>query len=429
MPRGGKGGSPAPTKPRAGEGAWSRRNTSPVILLNVLGKSADDLLNRLIRFHFKEHLGKATEIKLDFRNDDRLLLEDPRTLPNQKWEIRFGFLDDISPVITGYIRDVEPSYADRRTVSLTLYDGTLTLSKTSRGKNWGKVPTSDIAKAIAKAHGLKAAVEPSNDTPKQAWVQPNDVNDIRYLRDLAVQIDFEVFMDGTPETLVYRKKAYDRVPKAVITYFDDGSERAFLKSFKPKVKSLGPLSTSASGTDAKKGKGDKGAETGKSVRMAAVANYNQSGVADQVIAASSKQDVSKPVPANTDTKKLAEVHRNQMLDRSNEASSSHALTPSLRRGDIYELRGLDKQLNGKWYIVGVTHEMSGSSHSTSVEWKRDSTNGKGKKNGNVNNKDAANGGPKPGVVQAVYGGTGVVDNNVIPAGAPVPPVPKGPVRQ
>lgn len=428
MPRG-KGAGPAPTRARAGEGNWSRRNTSPIVMLSILGKPADDLLRRMTKCSIKEHLGKATEMRFDFRNDDRLLLEDPRTFPNQKWEIRHGFMDDISPVITGYIRDVEPSYADKRTVTLTLYDGTLTMSKTSKGKNWGRIATSDIAKAMAKSHGFKAAVEPSNDVPKHAWVQPNDVNDIRFLRDLAVQIDFEVFMDGTPETLVYRKKANDRVPKAVIVYFDDGSERSFLKSFKPKVKSLGPLRTSAAGTNAAKGKGDKGSETGKGVKMALVANHDQHGVADQVIAASSKQDVAKPVPANADTKKLAEVHRNQMLDRSNEASSDHAYTPSLRRGDIYEFRGLDKQLNGKWYIVGVSHEISGTSHSTKCEWKRDATNGKGKKNPNVNNKDAANGGPKPGVVQTVFGSTGAEANNVIAAGAPVPSLPKGPVKQ
>jgi hypothetical protein len=389
-----------------GSGGWSRRNFAPAVLLNINGKDASDLLGQLTTFTHKRELAKSAESKFTFRNDTRRLLDDPRTFPNTTWTFRYGYLNDMSPIITGIVREVEPSYADRRTVVITLYDMALNMSQTSAGKNWGKVSTSEIARQLAKLHGFQATIEESGDVPKKAWVQPGDVNDIRYLRDLAMLIDFEVLVEGTPPRLVYRKKQYDSPPVGTFIYHDDPSERLYVNSFKPKVKSLGPYKSSASGAnDQKKDDKKKNVETGvpkKVVQLSARPNLGPRGVvngnsfeAKVINNPAAARSVNRPVPSNANARKTLEAARSQMLDRANEASSAHPLTPSIQLGELYTWKGIEKQVDGKWYTKEINDTISGSGAATTVSWKRNSTGaGKPADNGNKNNKE--DGGPKTG---------------------------------
>lgn len=382
---------------RQGSSSWSRRNFAPVIFLSIdptghndpgSAKAADDLLRQLIDFSHKRHLAKAAETHFKFRNDDRKLLDDPRLLPNTLWQFRFGFLNDISPIINGYIRNLEPVYADRRTVTVTLYDSTATLSTKSSGKNWGKVSTSTIAQAIAKKHGLKFAGEDSKDAQKKAWIQPNNTNDIQYLRDLAVLIDFEVFVDGNPATLYYRKKPYDQAPRGELVYYDDPSEFSYVKSFAPKVKSLGPIATSVSGTDSDKGKNVKTETTGQGPSALDV----QFTLGDQGIKGVDvirKKDVSVHAPSGHKPEQLVQAARQQILDKCNEAHSTHMLTPSISAGAIYTWRGMEKSVNGKWYCLEEHHTISGTGYGTTAQWKRNAAGEGGEKAKNVNNTGVA----------------------------------------
>lgn len=414
-----KAANPA-TGSRDGVAKWSRKNRAPVILLSVDGKPANDLLRLCTKFTFKRCLGKSTECSITFRNDTRTLLDDKRLFPNQTWKIRFGYWDDLSPVHEMIIRLVDPDYGMKATVTVTLFDSLLNASTKSSGKNWGKVSSTTVAKAIAKKNGWKFSGDDSKDVPTKSWIQPNDVNDVRFIRDLAAMVDFEVFLDGSPPTLFYRKKQYESGPKGILTYFDDPSEDSYVKRFNPKVKSLGPVQAGVASTDAEKGKGKKGTvDKPKGASMAVYVNLGDKTPTsrDLVIApASAKKDVSKPAPSNSDTKRLAEVARQQMLDKCNEADSDHPLTPSLSAGSIYEWRGIDKQVNGKWYVYEETHSISGNSSDTKISWKRNATNKGNDKNNNVNNKKSDGALSKNAKIEVVAGRTGAEAFRYIPPG-------------
>lgn len=383
---------------KPGRVGWSRRNFAPVLFLSIeqngVFKDAGDLLSQLLSFRCKENLGKATETKFLFRNDGLALAEDPRFLGNTVWRFRFGYFNDLSQIFLGVVRNVEPDYSSKCTISVTLFDYSLNLSQTSGAKNWGRVQSSEIAKALAKKHGMKARVTPSNDVPKKAWIQPSDMNDLAFIRDLSAMIDFEFFVDGDPPTLVYRKKDYDSIPKANLTYYTDPSEYSYLKSFKPKVTSLGPYSSGVAGTDAGKGKGEASKNTDPSKANPGLApsqNLQFSERGNRAVATVvSKKPVASPAPSNTEPAKLAVVKRQQLLDRSNEASSDHPLTPALSKGLIFNILGVEKPLQGKWYIQEASHELSGTNASTKVTWKRNATGGK-KDMANTNNKASADG--------------------------------------
>ena len=385
-----------------GRVGWSRKNFAPVLFLSCEEKdgsfkSAEDILAVCTSFTVKDTLTKACETKFAFRNDDRLLAEDPRFLGNTRWRFRFGYYNELSPIMIGFVRNIEPNYDDKMSITVTLYDASLNASVETTAKNWGKITSAEIAKKMCKKHGWVPAVEDSKDVPKKAWIQPNDVNDIRFLRDLAAMVDFEVYVEGSPPTLFYRKKKYDVAPSGSLTYFDDPSEFSYMKSFKPKVTNLGPLATGASGTDAGKGKGAKDSSKDPSKENPAIGGGRLTFGAERDSSGQTKtheitRPVSVPIPANTDPKKTATILRQQLLDKSHEASSDHPLTASLQKGLIFVINGVEKPLQGKWYCQEVTHTISGTGAETKVNWKRNSEAGKGA--ANVNNKDKGSEAPK-----------------------------------
>jgi phage protein D len=432
---GGGAGGPATQQ---GQVHYSRRQQAPVLLLSINDKPANDLLRITTSFTHKRSIGKSAETKWVFRNDDRTLCDDPRMFPNTEWKFRFGFTsggfaNDISAIKQGFIREVAPVYDQKRTVTITLYDALLNMSTKSSGKNWGRIQASDIARALAKKHNFLFAGDDSKDVPKKAWIQPSDVNDVRYLRDLAAQTDFEVFVDGSPPTLFFRKKPYGNSPKAILIYYNDPTEFSFVKRFAPKVKSLGPMQAGVTGTDAEKGKGDKKTSGDPSKNGPALSVYiafGDVGPSSSFVAASSavKKDVSTHAPAGVNTAALVAASRQQMLDKSNEATSDHPLTASITVGDIYQWGGLEKQLNGNWYAFEEHHELSGSGSSTKIIWKRNTT-GQGaasEKAKNTNSSSTSGAGGTPAKVVYVYANTGSGETVVIPPGNPPPPIKSAP---
>ena len=424
---------------------WSRRNFAPVLFLTINGQDASDLLRRTTSFTHKGSTKKMAETTWVMNNFDRKLLSDPRTFPNTRWQFRFGFFNDLSPIITGIIREVKPTYADSCTVTFTLFDVSSLVSQGSGARNWGRIPSSEIAKKIAKANEMEAVVDDSRDIPAKAFIQPANINDLQYLRDLAADIDFEVFVDETPPRLYYRKKPYDQQPQNVLTYFDDHTEFAYVKSFSPKVKSMGLFNIGVSKANAGKGKASNKAvssqgkdaalagyrsldgDTGRATKVpaktyidvgdatAALAASAAAGAAGGIVGAAllatkpvsrSRDLVSKTAASGANVKGLAAAARSQLLDQANEASSDHPLTPSIVFGKLYEWRGLDQQLNGKWYADEVTHTINATSSGTQVTWKRNAK-GTGKdKSKKPNKKDPATTNNPSKTTIIVYGDSG-----------------------
>lgn len=380
----------------SGARTFSRKNFAPILYLWINGKESNDLLRLCTEFTYKRALTKSAEIHFHFRNDDHELMDDVRLFPNTEWRIRFGYFSDMSPIITAYVRQVEPSYADKRTVVITLFDAALTMAQKSSGKNWGTVTTSSIAKAIAQSYGMKAIVEDSKDKQKKAWIQPNNINDIQYLRDLAVMVDFEVFVDGSPPVLHYRAKKYDSAPRNRLIYYDDPTEYSYVKKFALKVKSLGPLASTASGAKTETNKKNEKAQA-KDPNAGVYFNAAASGGKVTTVYVPPKA-INIQAPADHKAGPLVEAARKQMLDKANEAHSEHPLTPSINAGSIYEWSGIEKQVDGKWYCSEENHTINGTGSSTHCTWKRNPADTK------KNNKDVdkKNGGAGKGEGPAVY---------------------------
>ncbi len=429
------------------KGTWTRRNTTPVLFLNIDGRDCADLLRITTDFQHKVSVKKAAETTWTMRNDDRKLLEDSRTFLNRVWRFRFGYFNDLSPIIHGIVREIAPVYGDKRSVKFTLYDASLNISQTTAGKNWGRISSSDIAKKIAAIHGMEALVTETNDIPKKAFIQPPDVNDLQYLRDLAADLDFEVFVEGSPPILFFRKKPYDMPPLRRLIYYDDASEFSNVVSFTPKMKSLGPLATSSTNGDGKQSKSAQGDDRKLAGRISIdpVTGQRRTAAGDrqgtsisaeqftQILIASDSQGTSvyetevllalknqhelskfkKPIhksaAGSVNTRTVASVARQQLLDATNEASSEHLMTPSIWPGNVYEWAGVDKAFSGKWYADEGTYGINGSGGKTSITWKRNAANSGKEKAKNVNNQAPNEPGTRQKTVK-IDGNTGEVSS-------------------
>jgi len=374
---------------------WSRRNHAPVLFLSINGEAANDILALTTSFVYEQNVGKAATTTWLLDNSDRSLPADPRLFSNVEWKYRYGYLDDLSPVITGVIRNVEPKYADDCTLTITLYDHSLSLSKGSAGRNWGNVSSSDIAKRLAAKYGLKARVDDSKDKSKRAFVQPGSVNDLQYLRDLAADLDFEVFVDGSPPELTFRKKDYDAQPERKLTFYTDPTEFSYVQSFSPRIESLGAVSSGVAKASTTTNDPKKADVTSGGTGLGGFAsNYSvvvtPGGGSVVVPRLDPKRGVTSAAPSGADAKRAATAKRAQMLDRANEATSEHPLTPSIRMGTLYEWDGLDSVMNRKWYVKETKSTITGNQASTSVEWKRNASNKGAKKSDSANNKSADN---------------------------------------
>ena len=403
---------PTDIKPTgAGATRASRRNFAPVLMLSVDNKDASDLLSVCTSFSFEKRIGKAAKATFEFRNDDRISLmggpsgrSDPRLDTGVTWKFRFGYFSDLSPIHSAYVRKLEPDYSGKRVLRVTLYDSSMYMASSSKARNWGRVKSSQIAKKIAERHGLAFEGEDSKDVPAdRAFYQAGDMNDFAYLRDLAAMIDFEVIVLTSPPKLVYRKKSYDQEPSGVLTYFDDFSSTSYVKSFKVTMKDLGPVAVQAATPTSKAGPrvdvtgnnpglghrlgvGDKGRTEGPTKTQTPSFVRKQDG---SVTEKNTGVTVKAPSGANPD--QLATISRQQILDKCNEATSEHPLTPSIEFGKIFEWKGVDKAVGGLWYVTEEKHNISGRGSSTSIQWKRTGMNGDGAKTKNTNNKKASGG--------------------------------------
>jgi hypothetical protein len=403
----------------------------PIVFLYVGGRPAHDLVSRLTSFSYSKTIKKTAETRMTFRTDgDPVdvwglsidLASDPRFQSNAVWQFRYGYLHALSPIITGIIRQVEPSYGEGRSVSIQLLDKSTMMAKSSSNKNWGRIPSSKIAQQIADKYSIGSQVVDSKDLPKKAFIQPGQVLDLQFLRDLAGEINYECFIEDDPPTLVYRPVPYDDPPEdGKIVYRGNPGQFSFVKSFKPSIKSLGPISDGSgkAGLKKKKEKNQKQDKADRDFRRFYTtqkgvtgydAGYEKSyyvnvNTGDRIVATydehrslvSSRPGSvighgnrmikkvttldqgklkamharNKPAPVGANTSAVAGTRRTQMLDKSQGAKSEHPLTAKLKVGSWYVWDGLDKPFNKRWYCSGINSQISASGASTSVTWKRD----------------------------------------------------------
>jgi len=308
----------------------------PIILVRVDGEDADDLVFHMESLDVHDELKKAMEATIVFEAQDPepglrgSLIEDERLQPGANWEIRWGYLTDLSRtrrfLVTHFIPDFRLDGSLK--VTLFLHSKGARLNRDTKSRNWGRVNTSDIARRIASRYGLAADIEISNDRRNRAYVQPTGTPDLVYLQKLAAKINFVSYVDG--EILVYRRPRTDETPLIELVWYGGGPTE-IMQSFRPEIKAVPRRKSKVNGPDDKNNKkkssqsrtgGNADSALGKIVTFDATHRsfWESEGTGG---------NSSTPETDSRKRKRDADAKQKKLLERANKATITCLGTPRL----------------------------------------------------------------------------------------------------
>lgn len=405
----------------------------PGFYFKVLGQPASDIAAVCTEFKLTEgHLKKkeVNKLELTLADPDFFFDDDPRLESDVEWLVRWGYAHDLSRVHRFTFKFYEPVYDERgsHTKKLTLHGEGAELIRCKSARNWGTVTSSSIAQLIAKRHGLKTAIDESNDQSDIPYVQPSSVDDYGYLSQLASDIDFEFFIDNGVLTYRSRETAYGGDAYWRFVY---GSPGSLLKDFVPEVKTPSSVNVQARAADTKAAEHtdvqpqvNNQNVGGQHLGSAVVPNYNkvdpaaiaksnavsfdeikrdannlakrgqqlkidlETGKAFMVnVPDAAAETVKTPETNAAKVKQITIATKRHFLDESVKARARFIGTPKVSRSKTYTFVLPDRRLSGAWYVNEVTHTITSRGYETTAQLHKGALNAFGTPKGNRTNVD------------------------------------------
>lgn len=353
-------------------------------LLRVNGEDASDISYRISSVKIKEgsRKGLVLDVSISGLNPEHInfeddLIDDRRLYKGAKWNVRWGYLQDLSGITQFIVNSMEPDFAESGalTIKVSLVGKDWYMGRESSACNWGRVNSSDIARQIATRHGFTSVIiEDSNDArASRAYIQPANVSDFEYLQQLGRRIGFVCYIDSN--TFVYRTEDWDSSPHLELAWYS-GDPNSRLLSFKPEVKEAKNGSTRANG-DSKDGtqdtKDDAVDALGRRVTVDGHGNQNYVEGNRRAVTvdrerptntpqfARDEEGVCREVPTAEEEpparRRIAAVKQTNALEGVNAATAKTLGTPKLRKDTNVLITGVGVKLSGVWHITDVDHDL------------------------------------------------------------------------
>lgn len=435
---------------------------TPIVMLRVDRLPATDLATRIVDFSYEDHLSKVDQAVITLADPGYELADDSRLTSDTQWDIRFGYVSQLSPVISLRLKYFEPTFAQDGVhyKKVTLHGRAADLLRFTQGRNWGRMTTADIASQIARRHGLSPVVDPSEDMTETPYVQPAVISDWEFLRTLADDIGFEFFVEAGKLFYRSRDTAYSQYPESALVYGAPGSR---LLSFSPSIKATKVKNVQATGADTAKGKGvahtadnqnvggvhlgnslptarnpaaprehaTSGTDAIRRVKQAkadygigallektreytvdlesgktSLTNVNTLGKPAEGAAASTVATTEKNA---TKAKRVAKAVKRNFLDLAVTADGNLIGSPDVFAKRTYMIVVPERRLSGLWYCKEVTHRITGGTYTTGVKFHRGAFTG-GKQKNNRKTADSANKKPVGAAAGRPKGGLGGIND-------------------
>lgn len=349
----------------------------PRFFIEMDGKSIEDLLPHIVSFEYKDNDKKADELSIHFSNKSLLWQDDPRFLKGTKIKTRWGYPGgDVSTVRQMTVVGVELSMnTDIPGIVLKAFDKrhemSLKTSTKGRARNWGFKSSTDIARAIAKEHGLKFEGEDSKDARKEFRHQTANVNDVALLNNLADKLHWDFYVDGS--TLHFHKK---RLKSGVsdqnfeYTYFTDG--RGTLLEFSTDLDLKKKAKTGQVGVDPKTGKVISAHADATTTEDQKTGQYSPIILSRGLI----YREAPFFVPTAETNKSIVDKHTKAEKGdeelKGLEASITVVGTPKLQSKTMVKISGVGRTYSGNWRVTEARHiiKPSGQVYITTCDMKR-----------------------------------------------------------
>jgi len=365
---------------------------APRFSLEIDGENAADIARDVKQFSYSDDEDKSDELTLILVNKGLKYIDDPRFEEGITMRARWGYPGDVSEVMQCVLSKAKPGFPQNGIPTMIVkgFDLSREMHRGGNPQNWGSVQSSDVARGIADRYSLNTDIEDSDDERSDSRIQAAGITDIQYLKQLADQINWDVYVEGS--TLHFHPKRYDARPKFEFTYYS--SKVGTLLDFNPNVKMTKQARTGKAGADTKSGEssgsenkeGDSDGSPNASLGDFLI-DTNSGEFSGRTKGSGSNSNQSRPNPAagepwsligNTAYFKMKAIEQ-QVLSLNSpeksekvrnkhsaaaqakidmnavEASATMIGTPQLRAKQNITLKGVGKRYSGIWRVKKSTH--------------------------------------------------------------------------
>lgn len=278
-------------------------------------------------------------------------------------ELAMG-IDEVTPIFTGEVTALAPEFgglARGDSLKVQAYNRLHRLQFGTQQRTFEKMAASEIASSIADEVGLTGTVD--NSTVKHSHVTQRNISNLKFLKELAKPINYEVSVDD--KTLYFRESQESQGHTLSLTYRNE------LIEFTPRQRAL-PLGEKVEvrGWDVKNkqvivgsaGAGDEtskmdGAQSGAEISSAAF-----EGVTLTI--------TNEPVADTDEATQIAKARYNHQQRNFIEADGSCVGLPLLRAGQTIEIVGVGETFSGIYYVTSVTHTIGTEGYQTRFKVRR-----------------------------------------------------------
>lgn len=269
------------------------------------------------------------------------------------------------PIFRGRLHTLNPAFQNSGVPSLSVqgYDFSHGLQKKKSHFSRTNVRVSDAASEIARLNGLDASGVESTIPTHASIRQSEDESDSDFLKRLAKDIGFEVFVRG--------KTLYFRQPEDVTTELLTFDWLNSIISFTPRFSDSAQVSeVRVRGWNPSTKERIEGRATAGDLKAL---SGGTSG-AEQVQEASGEPVTlsieNRPIHSQEEANVLARAELNRRNDILITGSGEVVGTPSLRMGMNVMINGIGIRFSGRYYVTSAKHSIGDSGYKTSFEVRR-----------------------------------------------------------
>lgn len=326
------------------------------------GAAPRELAEAVITVSARLELEMADMIELKLSNADLRWTESDVLAEGKKISLSLGYLEtEMKLVATGTIIRRECEFPERGPAICTVvaYDKRHLLKHGVNSRTWKDTKDSDVVTQLAQKAGFKADVDDTG--APEPYLFQSASTDIAFIRERAMRIGYEVYLDAENETLHFKK------PRTT------GSAAVKLKwgetlfSFSPRFSTSNVVEEiTVRGWDPKKKAAvvatAKPEAPGLGVARSAVANASKFG---------SRQTLLVGAPSSTsDAQAMAKSWLSQQLLHYADGTALCQGDPAIRPGAIVGFDGVGKRSAGDYYVASVFHDFDHRGYRTFFEYLR-----------------------------------------------------------
>jgi uncharacterized protein len=358
-------------------------------------------------------------------------------------EFKFGYrAGKTSDLRKARITDISYKYGENVKISVKAMDLGTVMKKSTSNKIWRNITTREIALEIASRYGM--TVEADFDGKFWKSVPQGHLSDFEFLQQLSMkETDGNYIIQITDTVIKFIRRALNERSLTTLTFKDPNSGIiSFSSDYKESSAKNEGVGVSMAGFNPM----DKKAEVGKadpnSQKNAATlgerktiysadGNIMGSWGSEESTNLNVKQVAQKPAKEETTFEKTTRLGKTivtavqdpteltNMANTSNKTGNLKILTgslvlegkPNIRSNRIITLSGFFKRDLGNWYVKKVTHSITSSGYTTTLDLEKNGSNSKVAGRGKATNPNTAKGNPETSLTDAAKKILSVYDQN------------------